>query len=206
MLSQSLILAALPIMASAVDIIQFAVYENTPPNTECNHQLDGAYFMCGGIEAETCCANFWPTTSSIQATGLNNTQANGREPDSFAIFNGAAGDPCAPEANGFSCGGGGGFEDFCWDTSRNCGATNVGGSMWHDGDARPTPKGRFVRRAAAVKPNVAGFWDAGEGKHRQFNIGAEVPAEITTALVEAVKGNVEYKDLDESVKSFEITN
>jgi hypothetical protein len=201
--SQVLILAAMPLLARAVNIIQFAVWEDTPPNTECNLQLDGAYFMCDGIEAETCCANFWSTTNSILGSGLNNTQADGRYPDSFDVFNGEDGDPCAMTTASM-CGGGGGFENFCWDTGRHCGAATSGGSMWHDGDAHP--RGRFAKRAAAVKPNVAGIWDVGEGKHRQFSIGEEVPAEVATALVKAVKGNVEFKDLDESVKAFEITN
>jgi hypothetical protein len=203
MLHQSLILAALPLLAHAVDIIQFAIWEDTPPNTQCNLYLDGAYFMCGGIEAETCCANFWPTTSSILGSGLNSTQTDGRYPDTFDVFNGEGGDPCAMTTASM-CGGGGGFENFCWDTGMQCGATSSGGAMWHDGDAHP--RGRFAKRAVVVKPNVAGIWDAGEGKHRQFSIGEEVPAEVTTALVEAVKGNVEFKDLDESVKAFEITN
>jgi hypothetical protein len=204
--SQSLILAALPLLAHAVDIIQFAVDRDTPPNTECNLYLDGAYFMCGGIEAETCCANFWPgTVNSISFSGLNSTQTDGRQSDSFDVFNGeVGGDPCALSANGFSCGGGGGFDNFCFGTNGECGATYDGGSMWHSGDVQP--KGRFAKRAGVVKPNVAGLYDAAEDKHRQFSIGDEVPAEVVAAIVEAVKANVEYKDLDESVKAFEITN
>jgi hypothetical protein len=191
-------------MAHAVDIIQFAVYNNSAPNTQCNLDLDGAYFECGDIAAETCCQNFWDITSSIQASGLNSNQANGRESDSFEVFLGERNnDPCAM-TTASRCGGGGGFDTFCWETYGECGAKPSGGSMWHDGDARP--KGRFAKRAAVVKPNVAGFWDAGEGKHRRFSIGAEVPAEVTSALVEAAKGNVEYKDLDEVVKAFEIKN
>jgi hypothetical protein len=41
--TQAIILAALPLMAHAVDIIQFAIFEDTAPNTECNLDLDGAY-------------------------------------------------------------------------------------------------------------------------------------------------------------------
>jgi hypothetical protein len=102
------------------------------------------------------------------------------------------------------CVGDGGFDTFCWETYGECGAKPSGGFMWHDGDTRP--KGRFAKRAAVVKPTVAGFWDAGEGKQCRLSISAEVPAEVITALVEVVEGNVEYKDLDGLIKAFEITN
>jgi len=161
--------------------------------------------MCSNIPAETCCANFWKTTSSILGRGLNNTQVDGRDPDSFAVFNGEDGDPCAVTTEGY-CGGGGGFEDFCWATGggqEGCGAKETGGSLWHSGDERL--KGRFAKRSVdAVKPNVAGIWDAVERKHRHFRIGGDVPSDVTTTLVEAVKANAGYGYLDESVKAFEI--
>ncbi|KAI4662217.1 uncharacterized protein J4E92_009449 [Alternaria infectoria] len=182
MYTQSLILAVLPLMAHAVDIIQFAIWEDSVPNTECNLDLDGAY-----------------------CRGLNNTQVDGRDPDSFAVFNGEDGDPCAVTTEGY-CGGGGGFEDFCWATGggqEGCGAKETGGSLWHSGDERL--EGRFAKRSVdAVKPNVAGIWDAVERKHRHFKMGGDVPSDVTTILVEAVKANAGYGYLDESVKAFEI--
>jgi hypothetical protein len=41
--AQTLILTALPLMAHAVDIIQFAIWNDSVPNTECDLDLDGAY-------------------------------------------------------------------------------------------------------------------------------------------------------------------
>jgi hypothetical protein len=170
---------------------------------DCLHQY---VVMCSNIPAETCCRNFWETTSSIQGRGLNRTQVDGREPDSFAVFNGEGGDPCAVTTQSY-CGGGGGFEDFCWatdDGEEGCGAKETGGSLWHSGDEHLT--GRFAKRTVdAVKPNVAGIWDAVERKHRHFRIGGDVPAEVTAVLIEAVKANAGYGYLDDSVKAFEIT-
>jgi hypothetical protein len=161
--------------------------------------------MCSDIPAETCCANFWPTTTSILGRGLNNDQTDGRDPDSFAVFNGEGGDPCAITTKSY-CGGGGGFENFCWATGEGeggCGSKQTGGSLWHSGDEHLN--GRFAKRAVgAVNPNVAGFWDAAAGRHRQFKIGGDVPANVTAVLVEAVRGNVEYGNLSEVVKTFEI--
>ncbi|KAF1945026.1 hypothetical protein EJ02DRAFT_451870 [Clathrospora elynae] len=129
------------------------------------------------------------------------TQANGRFSDTFAIFNGDDNSQCG----GFECSGFGGFDSPCSDTGNNCGAALSGGSLWRDGDDHP--KGKIAKRVVGVvKPNVAGLWDVAEKKHHHFNIGNGVPTEVIATLMEAAKNNVQYKDLDQSVKAFEISN
>jgi len=63
MYTQSLILAVLPLMAHAVDIIQFAIWEDSVPNTECNLDLDGAYCKQ--------CPPCWPSVGHLLILYIN---------------------------------------------------------------------------------------------------------------------------------------
>ena len=198
MRSQTLILASLPLLVRAVDILLYSAMQEDPI-LDCTSNHNGAYIMCSEIPADTCCQAFWQwKVNTVAARGLNSSQENGRFPDTLSILNGDDANPCSQE-----CGGSGGFDKPCLIANDQCLVDRNGGSKWHDGDNHP--KGRLAKRAVkVVNPNVAGFWDTAGNKHRTFNIGSDVPTEVAQALVNAANSNVKYEDLDESIKAFEI--
>ena len=66
-------------------------------------------------------------------------------------------------------------------------------------------KKRDAEIGGSQKPNKAGVWDGELKKHRIFNIGPEVPANISSEILRAFNGKLEYKDLDaELIQPFEV--
>jgi hypothetical protein len=65
------------------------------------------------------------------------------------------------------------------------------------------------KRDAAVygsqAPNKAGVWDSELGKHRVFDIGPNVPKNISAEILKAFNKKLEFKDLDlELISQYEV--